>query len=277
VTRYIDHLQDAAWIEALIAEYGVAAVLRTCAQVLGERDPDEVHEVATLLRDLGIRGIVSDELVGKVRKLMPAGVLPALRRLLRAPVLRLRMAAIYTLGKLSFPAEAKALRDVFPAYAARDPICLARLLFELAWLGDSRGVRARVERIIAHESYLVRWSALGYLDCSGTPSGAGLREKAAWLRALAADPAPLVAGEARYQLAVLELEVAGRKAEWSPKAAWRKRRGALERAEPITFATLELRFLDRVARAAAADYALDELDAFARGITAGARRDDPLK
>jgi hypothetical protein len=126
--------------------------------VLADQHPDEVHEVTTFLRDIGIRGIVSDDLVTTARELMPTEVLPSLRVLLRAPVLRVRMAAIYTIGKLSFSSEAKTFRDVFPSYLDRDPFCLARMLGELAWLGDRRGVHARLKRIIAHRSYLVHVS-----------------------------------------------------------------------------------------------------------------------
>src|SRR5262249_15664418 len=145
-THYIGHIQDAAWIEALVGEYGLVEVLQSCIGVLSEQNFAEVHEVATFLRDIGIRGIVKDDLVTKVRKLMPTSALPALRLLLQAPNLQLRMTAVYTIGKLTFAAEAKALRDVFPLYLQRDPFCLARLLSEMGWLGDRRGVDARVKR-----------------------------------------------------------------------------------------------------------------------------------
>jgi len=267
VTRYIDHLQDRPWVESLVAQHGITAILQGCVDVLDEQDPGEVNEVTTLLRDLGIRGIIDDELVTSVRKLMPASVLPALRPLLGSPVLQLRMTAIYTLGKLSFSSEAKSLREIFPAYFDKDPFCLARLLFELAWLGDRRGARARLNRIIAHKSHLVRWSALGYLGCSGTPSGPDLRLKIQWLEALSVDPVPVVRDEARHQLRALELEVAGRKAKWLPKARWQKQRRALDKAEPAsTFSALEVRFLNEMARTGQADYALDELASFVRTL-----------
>lgn len=265
VTHYIDHLQDVPWIESLVAEHGVAAILQACVDVLGGQPlhPAEVHEVTTLLRDLGIRGIFGDELVAEVRERLPGSVLPALRPLLRAPVLQVRMAAIYTLGKLSFPEEAAALREVFPSYLDRDPFCLARLLGELGWLGDRPGVHARIEQLIAHQSPLVRWSALGYLDSSGTPSGPELALTSRWLGALASDPSPWVADEARHQLARLELEVAAREDKESPRAEQREKRRALNQAEPaITFSTLEIRFLNELHRTGQADYSLEELAAF---------------
>lgn len=87
-----------------------------------------------------------------------------------------------------------------------------------------------------------------------------------WLGTLASDSARLVADEARHRIAELELEVTGRKAKWWPKAEWRAKRRALEHAEPMTFSTLEIRFLNQVARDETADYRLEELDAFARSI-----------
>lgn len=127
-------------------------------------------------------------------------------------------------------------------------------------------VHARLKRIILYQSYLVRWSALGYLDCSATPSGRELRLRMQWLGTLASDSAPLVADEGRHRIAELELEVSGRKAKWWPNAEWQAKRGALEKAEPMTFSTLEIRFLTQVARGETADYMLDELDAFARSL-----------
>lgn len=88
-----------------------------------------------------------------------------------------------------------------------------------------------------------------------------------YLRTLSSDPASSVAAESRQQLAELELEVAGRKAKWLPKAEWRKKRRALEEAEPtITFSTLEIRFLNEMAQTAQGDYALEDLEAFVRAL-----------
>jgi hypothetical protein len=269
VTHYVDHLQDVSWVEKLVREFGFAGVLRSCVDVLTDQDPEEVHEVTTFLRDIGIRGTFDDELVAKARELMPSGVLPALRPLLQARVLRVRRTAIYTIGKLSFSGEAEALREAFPLYLDRDPVCLARLLLELQWLGDDGGVQAMLERVVAHQCYLVRWSALAYLGCSGTPSGAELRLKSRWLAALSSDPVPQVRAEAGHQLAELKVQVAGREAGWQPKTEWRRKRRALEKAGPsMTFAALEVRFLNELARHGQADYALEELDAFVQAEVA---------
>lgn len=262
VTHYFDHIRDMPWMESLFAEHGVAAVLLECADVLAGQKVDEVHEVTTFLRDVGIGGIVNDELVTSIRKLMPNSVLPVLRPLLRAPALQVRMEAIYTIGKLTFPSEAEALVDVFPAYLDKDPFCLARLLLELGWLGDRDGVHACMERIIAHDSYLVRWSALGYLAIWSPSSGPELQSKTQWLGTLSVDPALRVAGEARHQLAELELDVAESEVE-SPSPEWRQKRLALEKVEPaIMFSTLEIAFLNEMTRTGRADYTLEELAAF---------------
>ena len=268
LTRYIDHLEDAAWVRSLVVEHGVDAILRQCAIVLAGGQADEVHEVTTFLRDVGIRGIFSDDLVTTVRATMPKLVMPSLRRLLRAPTLQARTAAIYTLGKLSFREEAKALRAVFPSYLSRDPFCLARLLGELAWLGDRRGAQARLERVVAHNSSLVRWSALGYLSSASTPSEGERR----LLRALSSDPEPLVAAEAECMLAEAKLEDAGRKARWCPKVEWRNRRRALEKAAPsVTFSMIETWFTNEMATTGKGDYALDELAQFVHRLRGAAR------
>jgi hypothetical protein len=231
ITSYIDHLQDVAWIDSVVEQYGLAEVLAACARVLAEGEPSETHEVATFLRDIGIFGIAGDDLVTRVRKAMPRRILPRLRALLRSPVLQARMTAIYTIGKLTFRSEARALRAVFPLYLERDPFCLSRLLFELSWLGDKRGVRARLKQVIRHDSYLIRWSALGYLGCGGAERD--------FLDALSADSNPWIAAEAQHEL---------------------------DRAtEPsITFDTLELRFMNELARRKQDDYRLAELDEFVR-------------
>lgn len=263
VTHYTEHFQDVTWVESLFAQHGIITTLRTCAGVLDEQDPDEAGEVMVFLRDIGIWGIIDESLVTRVRDRIPEDVLPSLRTLLRAPALLLRMAAIFTLGKLSFASEAKALREVFPAYLNSDPVCLARMLGELSWLGDRRGVQACVKRALTHESYLVRWSVLGYLERFGTASGAQNRLYAAHIRRLSADPAPPVATEARYRCAALALQEAGREAKWWPKADWKKKQRALDAAQPaITFSTLESRFLDHMEQSAQRDYDLQALAAF---------------
>lgn len=261
ITSYLDHLQDVKWIETLVERHGVADVLGACARVLAKGDPSETHEVTTFLRDIGIYGIVSDGVVARVREAMPTGILPKLRLLLRSPVFEVRKAAIYTIGKLTFPAEAKALRSVFPLYVERDPFCLASLFFELSWLGDRRGVEARLKQTIRHKRYLIRWSALGFFDCAGADE----RFRRQCLDALSTDSNPYVAAEAQHQLARLDLERAGAKANWSPKADWRNKRRQLEEAQPsITFNMLELRFLNEPARRRKRDYSIAELDEFMR-------------
>jgi hypothetical protein len=271
VTHYIDHLEDAAWVESLVGQYGLVQVLQSCIDVLTEQNPSDVHQVTTLLLDIGRTGVMmKDDFVAEVRALMPAGVLPGLRSLLRAPDLSVRMGAIGTIGRLSFAAEAEALRHAFPSYLDRDPLCLPRLLRELGWLGDHRGVDARVKRMIGHKHYLFRWSALEYLDSMSLPSQPAereLRRRSAWLRTLSRDPAPPVAAEASHQLAELEFEIAGRQAAWRPKAEWRNKRRALEKARPpMTFSLVEIRFLNNMARRKQADYTIEELDTFVRGL-----------
>src|SRR3954469_1749898 len=112
ITDYIGHLEDTPWVESLITRHGIDAVLRECMGVLVDRNSDDVHEVTTLLRDVAAGVVLDEQRVKEVRALMPTTVLPALRPLLRVPVLQLRMTAIYTIGKISFAAEAEALRDV---------------------------------------------------------------------------------------------------------------------------------------------------------------------
>ena len=265
VTHYIDHIQEAAWVEALVGEHGLAQVLQCCADVLTERKPSEVGHVTTFLLDIGRPGaMMKDEFVAQVGALMPAAALPALRSLLQAPDLVMRMDAIHTIGRLPFATEGKTLRDAFSSCLDRDPLCLPRLLSELDRRGDWRGVAARVKRVMAHEHYLVRWSGLGYLG--NLPATRWPRLRAGWLATLSQDPAPLVAAEARYQRAELDMEIAGKKAEWWPKVEWRNKRRALEKARPsLTFFDLEIQFQHDMTRRGQARYTIEELDTFVRG------------
>jgi hypothetical protein len=250
ITSYTAHRESAAWIEALVREHGLARVLDECVDVLEGNDTSEMIDVSALLRDVGIYGIVDDALVSKVRRAMPRKVLPVLRRLLRSPLAQNRMTAIYTIGKLTFSSQAKALRSAFSVYVERDPFCLASLLFELRWLGDSKGVLSRVKKVIAHRNYLIRWSALGYFKHTSVARGE-LRLRRQWLQALSTDSVLHIANEAKYQLAELETRA--------------KRRVAL--AEPaLTFDILELRFLGELARRKKTDYDLAELDQFVRSL-----------
>jgi hypothetical protein len=234
ITRYIDHLGDVAWIEMLVGEHGLDRVLEECAAVLTGGDRGEVGHVTTFLRDIGIYGIIGDERVGQVRQRMPSVILPALRPLLQAPVLEVRMEAIYTLGKLTFVEEAGALRQAFPSYLERDPFCLERVLGELQWLaGGSPELPPLIEQTIAHPSYLSRWAALGHLSCTTA-------RQERWLRTLSMDASPLVAAEARHLID-----------SQSPDP-------------PLTFDVLEIRYLNHMAERGQADYQIEDLDAFVR-------------
>jgi hypothetical protein len=195
---------------------------------------------------------------------MPASVLPALRPLLRSPVLQVRTLTIYTIGKLTFPSEAESLREVLPAYLDNDPLCLVLLLGELEWLSDDDlGVQPELDRVIAHPSYLTRWTVLAHLDHWVPISGPPLDSKTRWLRTLSTDPVPLVAAEARHQLATLELELAGSAADWQPAASWQqKRRSLTQSTPPLTFSILENQFMNDLARRKQADYTLEDLAAF---------------
>lgn len=274
LTHYFDHIEDAPWIESLIKKHSLKTVLQTCVDVLADQDPTEVHPVTTFLRDIGVRGHVNNKLVARVRRLMPTSVLPALRPLLRAPALLLRQEAIYTIGKLSFPSEAKALREVFPEYLDRDPLCLLRLLLELEWLGDRRFVRTRLNRIVTHESFLIRWSLLEYLCCGSVPdTGSGLRLKRRLFHALAADPVQFIAREARHWMAVLELRVAELKAKSKPEATWQKKRSDLDKKEPvIAFESLEIQFQNEMHRNMQVDYSLKQLAKFTRTLRKSAKK-----
>ena len=186
IAHYIDdHFMDGAWVESLCVEHGVATVLDGCVDILATQNPDDVHQVLTFLRDIGLGafGVVTSSgeqraairdptLVSSARGLMPATVLPALRRLLSAPHLTIRTNAIFTIGKLCFGSEMEALRQAASTFLDGDPICLARLVGELSWLNNASSERndqpverqsiwALVDRMAAHESYLIRWSCLG--------------------------------------------------------------------------------------------------------------------
>ncbi|MDP3278903.1 MAG: hypothetical protein Q8Q09_27170 [Deltaproteobacteria bacterium] len=262
VARYIDHLEDRAWVNALMVDHGLDAVLASCVDVLGTGDCDAKLNVMTLLRDLGIYGIFDRELVTQVRDRVPLTVLPALAQNLRDACISSRMNAIYTLGKLSFSSEIASLIAAFEWYLDRDAFCVARVLSELSWLGDD-DVMGKIERVAAHSHPVIRWSALGAMETLGRPRDEDLQRWDKVLEALSNDAMSCVRNEARYQRVDLALgqkrtlKAISKTTRKERDLAWREH---LKTQPRWTFGSLEIHVVHELTRDQRIDLSIDEIE-----------------
>ncbi|MCY1064494.1 hypothetical protein OV090_06965 [Nannocystis sp. RBIL2] len=247
IARYIDHLEDRAWIEQLVEGHGVPQVLRGISELVVDGAPGPAHNALTLARDLGMRGIVDPDLTSRVRAEMPALLFPSLQRGLQATAYSVRAGVVYTIGKLSFDDQAQLLRDAFEQFLDRDPLLLPRIFFELHWLLPGPEW-SYIRRLTEAPHRLIRWSALAAIE--PYPCGPGddaLAQKQQTYERLATDPFEPLAAESRHRLAAL---LRGTEADGSPQLV----------KPGLTFEAVELRFTNRLPPAA--DYTIEELDAF---------------
>lgn len=267
LTNYLDHLMEAPWLASLVEEHGLPVILATVTAVLTDGTQDEILGALLFVRDLGQNiNNWAAPIIDEVRETLPITVLPAVRPLLYSPFHDVRRNAIYTLGKLCYRKEAKALRGAFPWYVDHDPLSLPDLMSELAWLGDERGFEVRLRRMLAHPSYLVRWSILDGFSSLESSRGSSLRWKQV-SKVLSNDVVAAVRDEALFLLAEARLRRDARKARSLPKPEWQRRGKALAKQEPaVTFFRLKLQFENELARRGQADYSVDELLAFAKEL-----------
>ncbi len=246
--------------------------VRSCSP--GDR-PTRFVEVTTFLRDVGIRGIFSDDLVddGPHATMPKLGRCPSLRRLLRAPTLQARTAAIYTLGKLSFRARRPRLFEqgvpLLPEPGSFLP-CAPAWRAGLA-RRSARGPGATRASCCSQQLPGSRWSALGYLSSASTH-----RPKAS-----VACCAP--SRRTRSRSSPPKLNACSRKRSWKmpverPGGARRSSggtgAGALPKAAPRRSRSSMIETLvheTRWATTGKGDYALDELAQFVHRLRGAAR------
>lgn len=255
IAHYFDHLGEQAWIEQLVHTCGVAGVLGGISELVVSGAPEPAHNALTLARDLGLRGIVDDDMVSRVRSEMPAQLFPALQRGLYASAYSVRAGVVYTIGKLSFDDQAPLLRDAFERFRERDPLLLPRIVHELFWL-LSAPEWSYVDRLASAAHRLIRWSALAAIEpFSFDREADAFEQQQRTYELLATDPCEPLAAESRHRLAALrrrsdaDADVVGSRLLVEPR---------------LTFAGIEIRFTNQ--RPAAADYTLEELDAFVEAM-----------
>ncbi|WP_434425026.1 hypothetical protein [Nannocystis pusilla] len=251
IARYFDHLGERAWIEQLVHTWGVPGVLRGISDLVMSGAPEPAHNALTLARDLGIRGTVDADMTSRVRAEMPALLFPALRQGLHASAYSVRAGVVYTIGKLSFDDQAQLLRDAFEYFLERDPLLLPRIVHELFWLLPAPEW-SYVERLASAAHRLIRWSTLAAVEpFSFGPGTDAFGQQRRTYERLSTDACEPLAAESRHRLAALL-----RGSEADADAA-----GSPPLVEPrLTFAGIEIGFTNQ--RPAAADYTIEELDAF---------------
>jgi hypothetical protein len=249
VAQYFDHFEDKEWLEQLFARHAVDDVLDAVAALARSGDPSLVVPALKFARDVGLHFILDPAHTDAIRERMPERLFPALADTLCASSWQVRASAVYTIGKLSFESQAGLLLAAYERARDADPLLLYRILTELNWLQpDTHWPLAA--QLADHEHYLVRWSLLGVLSSVAFQVGIGdpLDELCAKLEQ---DPCPQIAAEAAFRR---------QEAQTQPRA-----RAALS-APALIFDNIEVHFLRELPEAA--DYSLDELDAFVRRIAA---------
>ena len=156
IVRYLEeHLSDGPWLELLITQFGVPAVLHTVADILASEDVSSAISALTLVRDIGLFGTVSQKITRSVRRELPKRLFPALNKGLYAYPYVFRNVVVYTIGKLDFPDQIQALKDAFVHYQEKDPLLLARIVGELFWLLHKPD-RSYIDRMISSVHPMVR-------------------------------------------------------------------------------------------------------------------------
>ncbi|MDC0723662.1 hypothetical protein [Nannocystis bainbridge] len=233
-------------------------MLRGISELVEHGAPGPAHNALTLARDLGVHGIVDRDLTSQVRAEMPTLLFPALQRGLRATAYAVRAGVVYTIGKLSFDDQAQLLRDAFEQSLDRDPLLLPRIVFELHWLMPGPDW-SYVHRLTAAPHRLIRWSALAAVEAYPcAPGDDAFAQKRQTYERLATDPFEPLAAESRHRLAAL--------------LRGTEEHGSHQLVEPgLTFEAVELRFTNTLPPAA--DYTLEQLDAFVDSLTPRQRDD----
>lgn len=167
-------------------------LLETIADAVLTVDDPLCHESLWMLRDLGIM-YQSSTTVALREAIAASGLLAIIAENLVSPGVDRRRAMLYTLGKLSYPGCVDALESSFGFFLARDPINLARWLFEYRWLDHRDRFGDMIWQAAQSRSMVARWSTLEVLESIDAQHASyGI------LLSLLQDPSASIAAEANY-------------------------------------------------------------------------------
>lgn len=202
IRDFMDHLQDRAYVRALLARFGTPTVLALLADLVRAGERDDVN-VALLLAENAMRfGLATRDFADAYRR----SDLPAvIRQQVYAPDYTVRHLAVHAASRLGPREHGRYLAGAVPWYLAHDPLNLGGLLMELRLWDQHMPWRAHLEAMAAAPLYLTRWAAVELLSEHGASPVISARPRtAAWprqlLRTLAQDGHPLVRREAQWRL-----------------------------------------------------------------------------
>lgn len=246
IFSYIDHLENAAYLDAAMAQYGVSALVTAAVGLVDSLDEASVSAATLWIRDVSI-GLFRHDITSAFRSAWPSsGLFDGLDRCLRVRHFHLRADAVYTLGKLCFADHSGRLHRIFDERRDVDPLLMSRLLFEMAWLTPNEQAHWQRVGVLAHSPEpLSRWAALHCIVQS--LSHQPFPEAEVLLSKLMQDACPYVQKEALYRHAEWHwciphsaLTAAQRKAHQSQRQQQRRQIPALKPA--LTFDELEIQF-----------------------------------
>jgi hypothetical protein len=263
ITQYLDHIEDFAYVDAILKSAPLENIYETIAELLRSGQLEPVWTTSVFLRDVVLSA--PPEIAEPFReKLHTSQIREALHDNLFAPNHFIRRNAFYNCGKLGFKESIGVLSKTFEYYLESDPLLLPDLLFELHWLGDTQEW-IYFKQMAECPSYLTRWAALATRPVAhvNIPQNAEdlrhteLQKK--YLEQLVQDTHPRVRAEADYKLREFHFY----QTRFPSKADQKKARKELEKHLPnLAFFTLEVQFHNTMARNQKTDYALSELEMF---------------
>ncbi len=134
----LDSKQSIFFIRKMVEEWGIKAIIDVITEVLQTEKEEEIFIVSVLLRNACLgNGAIPEfhEIVNQFRHAVEkSDIFQLMNKNLYAKDRLIRESSYYTLGKLSFPQNAKYLKDAIIYYRKHFPDQLEGVKFEYNWL-----------------------------------------------------------------------------------------------------------------------------------------------
>jgi hypothetical protein len=237
-------------VDSILANHALDVVFREIESLLVTETPDVIARVLTFVCDAGL--YYHPFRIAFRTHLDSSCIWEIFRQLLRAPNCFVRGNVIYTIGKLTCRERSYLLSEAFPFFLEKEPINLARLMFELGWLTNEWNWDF-LDQIAAADHYLCRWSLCEILDHDEGPTET-MQRTVSILTRLKHDAHPVVAAEANFRLERINVKLRPK----LPKPERRKEVKRIADLEPdLTFESVRMRFIQT-----REDYSLAEFHQF---------------
>ncbi len=261
ILGYIDHLNNAPYLDSILADRPTPELLRLLARMLRSHEAQDVIWTCLVIRDLinfGPRNAHGEAF----RDLFPESeAVQQLERLILDGRFFVRANAIYALGKIGSTRSLPAMHQAFDVLLERDPVLLPGLAEEIWWL-EEHTTWSLVERMVEHTYFAVRWAVFGMgLWVHGVPYEEPLRSiHSRSFERLRRDPSELVRAEAEFHFQTWAFEQS--KANLSREEKRQQSREVEHLRPQLSFESIRIMMSNRLHIQNIADYSVADLEAF---------------